>query len=212
MTFLTMFYKILYNDNSTEAGTLYAEKIKLGRTHANGKDVKNHYDQCKELGSSVIYSHIVVVAMQYFGMKDVNDEPVMLKDLLHDELSDAEKQQILCNVLRTFVQQYVLRDSLAIIQNSTATADIQTCLEIDIIGPDGSPMRILIPVVKPQVDAVESYSHQILELGLANECLLFNVKIPNRDRMLPLLKYVMCLLKGHNWKSKYACSGKKMGE
>lgn len=160
----------------------------------------------------MIYSHIVVAAMQYFGMKAVNDEPVMLKDLLHDELSDAEKQQILCNVLRTFVQQYVLRDSLAIIQNSTATADIQTCLEIDIIGPDGSPMRILIPVVKPQVDAVESYSHQILELGLANECLLFNVKIPNRDRMLPLLKYVICLLKGHNWKSKYACSGKKMRE
>lgn len=42
MAFLTMFYKTLYNDNSTEAKTLYAEKIKLGRTHANGKDVKNH--------------------------------------------------------------------------------------------------------------------------------------------------------------------------
>lgn len=204
MAFLTMFYKTLYNDNSTEAGTLYAEKIKLGRTHANGKDVKNHYDQCKELGSSVISSHVVVAAMQYFGMKDVNDEPVMLKDLLSNELSDAEKQQILCNVLRTFVQQYVLRDSLAVIQNSTSTADIQTCLEIDIIGPDGTPMRILIPVAKPQVDAVESYYHQVLELGLAYECLFLNVKIPNRDRMLPLLKYVMCLLKGHNWKSKYA--------
>lgn len=88
--------------------------------------------------------------MQYFGMKDVNDEPVMLKDMLSNELSDAEKQQTLCNVLRNFVQQYVLRDSLAIIQNSTSTADIQTCLEIDIIGPDGTPMRILITVAKPQ--------------------------------------------------------------
>lgn len=47
-------------------------------------------------------------------------------------------------------------------------------------------MRILIPVAKPQVDAVESYYHQVLELGLAYECLLLNVKIPNRDRMLPL--------------------------
>lgn len=59
----------------------------------------------------MISSHVVVAAMQYFGMKDVNDEPVMLKDLLSNELSDAEKQQILCNVLKTFVQQYVLRDS-----------------------------------------------------------------------------------------------------
>jgi hypothetical protein len=83
MAFLTMFYKTLYNENSTEAGTLYAEKIKLGRTNTNGNDVKNHYDQCKELGSSVISSH-VVAPMQYFGIKDTGDEPVMLKDLLND--------------------------------------------------------------------------------------------------------------------------------
>lgn len=43
----------------------------------------------------MISSHVVVAAMQYFGMKDVNDEPVMLKDVLSNELSDAEKQQIL---------------------------------------------------------------------------------------------------------------------
>jgi hypothetical protein len=188
MAFLSMFYKTLYNENSTEAGTLYAEKIKLGRTRANGNDVKNHFDLCKELGSSVISSHVVVAAMQYFGIKDTGDEPDMLKDLLNDALSDTEKQQILCDALKTFVQQYVLRDSLAVIQNSTSTTGIQTYMEVDIIGPDGNPMHILVPVVKPQADAVESYSHQTLELGLAYECLLLNVKIPNRDRMLPLFE------------------------
>jgi hypothetical protein len=159
MAFLSMFYKTLYNEIKTarKRETLYAEKIKLGRTHANGNDVKNHYDKCKELGSSVISSHVVVAAMQYFGMKDTGDEPVMLIDLLYDALSDAEKQ-ILCDVLRNFVQRCVLRDSLAVIQNSTSTTGIQTYMEVDITGPDGNPMLILIPVVKPQADAVESYT------------------------------------------------------
>lgn len=39
---------------------------------------------------------------------------------------------------------------------------------------------------------------------MAFESLSLNVKIPHRERMLALLKYLMCILKGHNCKSKYA--------
>lgn len=73
MAVLSMIYKVLYNENSREPGTLYAEKVKLGKTHADGKVVKNHYDQCKELASSVITAHIIVGAMHYFDMNSVDD-------------------------------------------------------------------------------------------------------------------------------------------
>ena len=68
MSVLSMIYTILYNENSREPGTLCAEKVKLGRTHADGKGVKNHYAQCKELGSSVITAHVIVGAMHYFNI------------------------------------------------------------------------------------------------------------------------------------------------
>lgn len=58
--------------------------------------------------------------------------------------------------------------------------------------------------MNPGPDAVECHSSRVLELGLAFESLLLNVKVPNRNRMLALLKYLLCLLKAHNWKSKYA--------
>lgn len=54
MTVLTVFYKLLYRKDSIEPGTLYAEKIRLSRSDANGDDVKNHYDHCKELAISLI--------------------------------------------------------------------------------------------------------------------------------------------------------------
>ncbi|XP_055997105.1 uncharacterized protein LOC130047014 [Ostrea edulis] len=42
MNFLNMIHKLLYNKDSTEAGTLHAEKIKLRRSQVS-EDVKNNY-------------------------------------------------------------------------------------------------------------------------------------------------------------------------
>lgn len=44
----------------------------------------------------------------------------------------------------------------------------------------------------------------MLEMGFAFKFLLLNVNIPNRDRMLPCLKYFMCILKANKNNSKYA--------
>ena len=49
-----------------------------------------------------------------------------------------------------------------------------------------------------------NYALRVLEIGMAFKCLTNNVKIPNRDRLLPLMKYLMCMLKGHTNNSKYA--------
>lgn len=53
-------------------------------------------------------------------------------------------------------------------------------------------------------DGVKLYGSCVLELGFLYKSVLQNVKIPNRDRFIPLLKYLMCVLKGHSNNSKYA--------
>lgn len=76
--------------------------------------------------------------------------------------------------------------------------------------PNGSSLNIQVPLSTTSEKMLASSNHimnyglRILELGLAFKALQSNVKIPNRDRFLPLMKYFMCILKGHNNNSKYA--------
>lgn len=53
MAVLTMFYQILYDETHTDIFTLHSQKVRLLRKEANGLDVKNHFDSCKELAISV---------------------------------------------------------------------------------------------------------------------------------------------------------------
>ncbi|XP_070191950.1 uncharacterized protein [Littorina saxatilis] len=59
-------YKILYNDKSLETGTLGAEKVRLCRTKADGKDVTTHFNDCSEL--ALVNAYIVEAACEHFGV------------------------------------------------------------------------------------------------------------------------------------------------
>ncbi|KAL5004258.1 hypothetical protein ScPMuIL_017714 [Solemya velum] len=214
MNVLQMFYKLLYNNNSTEPGTLYAEKIKLSRTHANGEDVKNHYDDCKELAVSLIDSHVVSAMLNYFAMSSVDSEP---KDNFCDDMQDVcnmtnnEKKHFILRVLDTFLNQNILGDTIKFLVFQEVP---QECYEMQVLLPGGVPATLFVPInnddnlsdnfSEAPTDSVYSYAHCVLEVGLAFKCLQMNVKTPNRDNMLPFLKYLMCLLKGHSNYSKYA--------
>ncbi|XP_046561670.1 uncharacterized protein LOC124270685 [Haliotis rubra] len=67
MTVLAMMYKVLYNEKSTETGTLGAEKIRLG------------------------HAYIVEAACDYFGMDSAQDKPTKHLDGELSLMSDAEK-------------------------------------------------------------------------------------------------------------------------
>ena len=76
---------------------------------------------------------------------------------------------------------------------------------------NGSPMTILIPVVKASdktkaacSDGIGSYARLIIEFGMIYRCLNLNVQIPNWETMLPLLKIIMCFQNGKSNNSKYA--------
>ncbi|KAL5008521.1 hypothetical protein ScPMuIL_014102 [Solemya velum] len=201
MNVLQMFYKLLYNNNSTEPGTLYAEKIKLSRTHANGEDVKNHYDDCKELAVSLIDSHVVSAMLNYFAMSSVDSEP---KDNFCDDMQDVcnmtnnEKKHFILRVLDTFLNQNILGDTIKFLVFQEVP---QECYEMQVLLPGGVPATLFVPInnddnlsdnlSEAPTDSVYIYAHCVLEVGLAFKCLQMNVKTPNRDNMLPFLKYLM---------------------
>lgn len=65
--------------------------------------------------------------------------------------------------------------------------------------PNGSPLNIQKPLSTTS-DKMQASSDYIMNC----KALQSNVKIPNRDRFMPLMKYLKCILKGHNNNSKYA--------
>ncbi|KAL5019139.1 hypothetical protein ScPMuIL_004861 [Solemya velum] len=146
MNVLQMFYKLLYNNNSTEPGTLYAEKIKLSRTHANGEDVKKHYDDCKELAVSLIDSHVVSAMLNYFAMSSVDSEP---KDNFCDDMQDVcnmtnnEKKHFILRVLDTFLNQNILGDTIKFLVFQEVP---QECYEMQVLLPGGVPATLFVPI------------------------------------------------------------------
>lgn len=84
-----------------------------------------------------------------------------------------------------------------------------TLLLITVNVANGKTLTILIPVKNQshsstKSDGIKQYANCVLEIGLIYKSLLQHVKIPNRDRMISLMKYLMCVLKGHSVRSKYA--------
>lgn len=119
MTLLTMFYKLLYKKDSFEKGTLPGEKIRLSRTEANGDDVKNHFDHCKELAVFLIDSYIVSAALEYFGMDKLDSVPTKNFILSLDESSEYEMKMSLVHSLEKIIDAYIIKDSKALLQEQT---------------------------------------------------------------------------------------------
>jgi hypothetical protein len=175
MTVLATFYDILYKADCTEPFTLYSQKVRLLRKHAEGKDVKNHYDSCRDLAVSFIRAYIVEATCQYFDLKNTDTAPENLPD--HKNMTNNEIK----HWMTTFVQPLVLN----IVSESRRHISSE---DVDVNG----------------TDAVLSYGKVVLELGLIFLELCDIVKSPSRICLLCHMKYIMLVLKGHKNKSKYA--------
>ncbi|XP_060563373.1 uncharacterized protein LOC132722819 [Ruditapes philippinarum] len=175
MTVLATFYDILYKADCTEPFTLYSQKVRLLRKHAEGKDVKNHYHSCRDLAVSFIRAYIVEATCQYFDLKNTDTAPENLpdpKNMTNNEIK---------HWMTTFVQPLVLN----IVSESRRHISSE---DVDV----------------NRTDAVLSYGKVVLELGLIFLELCDIVKSPSRIRLLCHMKYIMLVLKGHKNKSKYA--------
>lgn len=145
------------------------------RKDANGHDVKNHYDSCKELAISVIKAFIVQATCDKFEMPNLKFKPDFVPEL--DIMTDEQKKEWLISNVSPIICQ-VTSISRNVIDGT--------------IVEDASP------------DIVYNYSNILVELGLVFLELCDIVKNPNRNRFITCMKYLMIIMKGHNNKSKYA--------
>ncbi|XP_053382760.1 uncharacterized protein LOC128549647 [Mercenaria mercenaria] len=175
MTVLNTFYQILYSTQSTESFTLYSQKVRLLRKEADGNDVKNHYDSCKDLAESVIKAYVIEAACEHIGLPDTDIVPENIPDTA--QMSSEEVRSWLVGQVSPIIQK--VTKSTRNVLNGTY-------------------------VQEENPDPVYSYGNIVLELGLIfmNFCNI--VKNPNRDWLLNVMKYLMMMLKGHNNRSKYA--------
>lgn len=206
MSVLTLFYKLLYRKSGTALGTLNAEKITLGRTKANGDDVKNHYNDCRELADSFISGYVVNAVMHFFEMETINSQPnraFAAVDIF--SATEEEKEKVVVSSFGEFIDDVILKDAKA---NLTELKNLYQ--QVTCVLPDGGKLILNVPVsVNKRVpenrnDCVLGYGKTVLEIGLLYQCLNLNIKIPNREIIISLMKYIMCVLKENNNQSKYA--------
>ncbi|XP_069108201.1 uncharacterized protein, partial [Argopecten irradians] len=197
MALLTLFYQVLYSENSTDIGSLYSQKIRLNRRHADGKDVKNHYDSC-----------IIECVRSYFGFEDTQSSPTVNTTSVDTK---ASKKEIYTWMIHTFgkvVDEIIWKKSIEHIQR---TQNQPQYTQIFVPLSDGTLYTLTVPVTPTQQvlpseepDSVNLYAKNVLELGLLIKELHDIIHVPIRNRLLPCLKYLMLVFKGHNNRSKYA--------
>lgn len=175
MTVLSVFYKILYSTENTDSFTLHSQKVRLLRKEADGNDVKNNYDSCKDLAESLIKAYVIEAACEHIGLPNTDIVPENIPDTT--EMSNEEIRSWLIDQVSPIIQN-VIKST----KSSLNGAYIQ----------------------ETNPDPVFNYGNIVLELGLIYMDLCNIMKNPNRERLLVVMKYLMIILKGHNNRSKYA--------
>ena len=207
MAILTLVYQLLYNENCSQPGTLYTEKIRLNRLRANGNDVKNHYDDCRELFVSVVDAYIVEAACDHFGIAKLDELPTKNIPADFTSLPDVEKYNMISSEIGILIDKFVWPHN----KGKMVNVSNDTFNQIMVTLPDGKKKIFLVPCItesqvtcKSAGDGLKTYGKNVLELGLLFKNLTDAISTPNLERIKPILKYAMLILKGHNNLSKYA--------
>jgi hypothetical protein len=78
MKVLSFFTK--YCTENTDSFTLHSQKVWLLRKDADGKDVKNKYDSCKDLAESLINAYVIEAACEHNGLPNTDIVPENIPD------------------------------------------------------------------------------------------------------------------------------------
>lgn len=134
MAVLSAFYQILYNTNDTEEFTLHAQKIRLFRQDAEGNDVKNHYDSCRDLAVSVIHAYLVEAACEHFNLLDMDESLESLPNF--DNMSEEYRRKWLIDKVKPLVQKllkgskdYILH---GVEHNSSDSVNLYGCVLLEL--------------------------------------------------------------------------------
>lgn len=136
MTVLSAFYQILYDTQTTEPFSLYCQKVILLRKDADGNDVKNHYDSCKDLAESFIKAFVAEAFCEYIGLPDTDLVPDNIPDYVNmssDEIRSWLAEQIspIVNSVMTATRNFL--SGIETSQNDTINSYGKIVVEIGLI-------------------------------------------------------------------------------
>ncbi|VDI11762.1 Hypothetical predicted protein [Mytilus galloprovincialis] len=190
-----------------EAGTLRGECERISRKGVD-TNVMNAYEEDKKYVSSYVTSNLVVAVMHFFGMETENDNPVR---------NCPRAQESSYDLMGKFVDKYIFpvwsgeNDQCTDLKGDVCDDqnDMGSCQTVKVTLANG--MVLEIPMTTPahaenkenKPDKIKDYAHYGLEVGMTFIYFLQNVKKPNRNKMLPLLKMMMLQLRGHSMNAKY---------
>ena len=102
-------YNLLFSAASVnEKGTLKYFRKKLNRKNVTPNKVVDSYEGCEEFFISVGKAYIIVAAMHFFGMNDLNDQPADFpKDI--EQATKEVKLDYIDTKLDSFVKQFVIQ-------------------------------------------------------------------------------------------------------
>ncbi|KAK7478539.1 hypothetical protein BaRGS_00030211, partial [Batillaria attramentaria] len=200
MCLLAVMYQRLYSEKSTESGTLGAERTRLGRQRADGNKVKDNFRDCSELALSLTDAYIVEVACHFFGMETCHDVPTKhLPEQPPESLSQEEQRKWMADACGKLIDTFVWNSTMVhLAQEDGMTSPKPVSKEVRVVMPDGSERTIQLAVDTPQRsttsqsqqrDGSTVYACNVLELGMLYKELQDAIQVPNRPRMLRILKY-----------------------
>ena len=94
-------------------------------------------------------------------------------------------------------------------QGPSFISDVQTNNEyVNVLLSDGRFWRVGVPTIHETLqqqspDRQKDYFHHALEVGTVFSLFIHEIKVPQREKLLPLFKMMMMILKGQNTKAKY---------
>lgn len=104
MNFFELMFKVFFKKKIFDKGILNGEKVKLNRFFVY-EDVKNYYDDDKDFVVSFVKFYIVVVLMEFFGIKD--RVLILIKNkFLFDSLELKKWQE---EVFEIFFDEYIFK-------------------------------------------------------------------------------------------------------
>jgi hypothetical protein len=150
----------------------------------------------------------VALALHYFGMDHVRDVPS--NNVPPVFVGEDDKKAWVRDMIGNMLDEAVLDASSGKVSTPQRNVGKQAILELRPITLRNGEKETLYVykaeevLAPPKTDHLKSYSKLVLDLGLLYLDFEDACHVPNRDRMLRILKMMLPLMKGSNNLSKYA--------
>ncbi|CAC5417451.1 unnamed protein product [Mytilus coruscus] len=217
MNFLKAFNFFLFDKSSIqEVGTMMCEIGRIKRTNFK-EDVNSAYDADRDFIVSFTDAHIIEMVLEYFGMETIHSNQT--RHIPPEFITDEEKKTWVYLTIGDLLDEYLFKPKSEMHCCTTGIHDsrevhhedvIEEASVITITLSDGKTVEIQIQKdakkgkIVEKTDGILNYATLVLNLGLLYKELLSVCKLPDRKRLIRLMKQCLIEFKAKSNLSKYA--------